>query len=275
MVEPPYPQPRLREPMFNVPAVVLGLIVAFVVVQVLRGLLVDDDGEALLVMLSRYAFVPLRFMAFSLGIDQEEAAARLASLPPDEQALATVFLGEALREGLAPWTLVTHAFLHGGWTHLLLNAAWLLAFGTPLARRFGGPRFLAYFLGVAALAAVLAALLRPLEPWPVVGASGAIAGLMAGAMRFIFPAGQQGLQGGFSHRGRALSLREAMRHRQVLVFSGFFVAMNLLFALGLVPPGVGEGRVAWEVHLTGFTVGFLLFPLFDRWPMATLAGPRD
>ena len=43
------------------------------------------------------------------------------------------------------WTFVTYALIHGDWTHLGLNGVWLLAFGTPIARRFGTARFLRFF----------------------------------------------------------------------------------------------------------------------------------
>ena len=51
------------------------------------------------------------------------------------------------------WTFVTYAFIHGDWTHLGLNGVWLLAFGTPVARRFGMARFLAFFAVTAAAGA--------------------------------------------------------------------------------------------------------------------------
>ena len=56
------------------------------------------------------------------------------------------------------WTFVTYALLHADWMHLLFNSVWLLAFGTPLARRFGAARFLA-FCAVTAAAGALAHLM--------------------------------------------------------------------------------------------------------------------
>ena len=67
--------------------------------------------------------------------------------------------------------------------HLLINSAWFLAFATPVARRIGPVRFLAFFL----LCGVGGALLYlPFNSAPMVGASGAISGLMGAAMRFLF-----------------------------------------------------------------------------------------
>ena len=68
---------------------------------------------------------------------------------------ATVLAQGRCRAGSAReiWTFVTYALIHGDWTHLGLNSVWLLAFGTPVARRFGALRFLAFFAVTAAAGA--------------------------------------------------------------------------------------------------------------------------
>src|SRR5206468_12497283 len=65
------------------------------------------------------------------------------------------------------WTFVTYALLHGNWLHLGLNAVWLLAFGTPVARRFGAARFVALLCLTAAAGAVGHLLTHTGEPAPM------------------------------------------------------------------------------------------------------------
>ena len=110
------------------------------------------------------------------------------------------------------WTFVTYALLHADWMHLLFNSVWLLAFGTPLARRFGAARFLA-FCAVTAAAGALAHLMTHFgQMVPMVGASGAISGTMSGAMRFAFQRGGPLRFGGSdeSYRVPALSLVDTL-----------------------------------------------------------------
>lgn len=84
---------------------------------------------------------------------------------------------------------VTYAFLHGSWMHILSNAIWMLAFGAPVARRFGTARFLVLG-GVSAVCAALVHLAFHWgEPVPMIGASGAVSGFMGAAIRFAFTPG--------------------------------------------------------------------------------------
>src|SRR5580693_1758672 len=128
-------------------------------------------------------------------------AARLwLRVPPDRFALISSDLAAGR------WTgLITYQFVHGGWTHLLMNSAFILAFGAPVARFLGaGPRaglaFLGFFLvcGVVAAATyaglfdLLAAQRPGLVQWALVGASGSASGLMAAAARLIQGRGRLG-----------------------------------------------------------------------------------
>ena len=99
--------------------------------------------------------------------------------------------GEALPGGVPAeiWTFVTHAFIHGSLPHLAFNLLWLIVFGTPVARRFGPWRFLAFFAITAAGGASAHLISHLGENVPAVGASGAVMGLMAASMRFVFQPG--------------------------------------------------------------------------------------
>ena len=146
--------------------------------------------------------------------------------------------------------LLTHIFLHGGWLHLFLNATALLAFGAPVARLFGsGPagalRFLSFFLVTGVLGGAAFWVLHPEGTTPLVGASGAISGLMGGTARLIADPGRVGSP--FS--GPALR------------FIVPWVVLNLLIA-AFGSFAAGGIMIAWEAHLGGLAAGLLLIGIF-------------
>ena len=134
------------------------------------------------------------------------------------------------------WTFVTYALLHGSWTHLILNSVWLLAFGTPVARRFGAARFLAFFAVTAAGGALAHLYFYVGMRVPMIGASAAISGFMAAAIRFAFQRGGPlrliGNNEDDAYRVPALPLRAVLRDPRVLIFLGVWFGLNLLFGLG-------------------------------------------
>ena len=151
-------------------------------------------------------------------------------------------------------TWATYLFLHGSYAHVGLNCLWLLAFGPPVARRLGTFRFLAFyfFCGVAAAAAQLA------SDWgssvPVTGASGAIAGLMGGAIRILYTE---------RHRVFGAPLVSVFS-RPVMFFTAIWLAINVVAGvsgLGLSEEG---DLIAWVAHMGGYFAGLLTIGLFDR-----------
>src|SRR5262249_56221834 len=84
------------------------------------------------------------------------------------------------------WTFVTYALIHGNWVHLAVNSVWLLPFGTVVARRFGGSRYLLFFAITAAAGAAAHLLTNWSAILPMVGASAAASGFMAAATPFAF-----------------------------------------------------------------------------------------
>lgn len=233
----PLPPPA-REPAFNVPGVVLGVIAVLVAVHVARGFL-SPDAEVRLVL--RAAFIPGRYEAPGLW--------------PGGW-------------GAAGWTFLTHALLHGSGLHLATNVIWLAAFGTAIARRFAAGRFLA-FSALCAIGGALAHLAaHGGELVPMVGASGAISGHMAGAARFAFasggPLGRFGTSDPAAYTRPAAPLIRVLRDGRVLGFLGAWFAINLAFGAGIIDPGLEAGSsVAWEAHIGGFLVGLFVFPLLD------------
>jgi membrane associated rhomboid family serine protease len=90
------------------------------------------------------------------------------------------------RDPLTLWTPLTSMFLHGGWLHLLGNGLYLWVFGNNIEDSLGRFRFIVFYLLCGLVAAGAQALVDPASPVPMVGASGAISGVM-GAYLLLYP----------------------------------------------------------------------------------------
>src|SRR6185436_318392 len=243
------------EPIFNVPTVVTATIAVLVLIHALRVWVLTPEQDIQLLLL--FSFIPARYDA-------------------------TVLAQGAVPGGLGAeiWTFVTYALIHGDWTHLGLNGVWLLAFGTPVARRFGAMRYLAFFAVTSAAGAAAHLATHANAFVPMVGASAAISGFMAAAMRFAFQrAGPLGLIGRgdpAAYRVPALPLTAVLRDARVLTFLGVWFGLNLLFGIGSLSLDGGEQAIAWQAHIGGFLAGLLAFAAFDpvkRVPFSDSGGP--
>jgi membrane associated rhomboid family serine protease len=203
-------------------------------------------------------------MEFVLPDDTVETLLQWFAFDPLRYSYITQSPGGA---AAALWTFVTYAFLHANLIHLGFNLIWLVAFGTPVARRFGARRFIAFFAFTAATGALAHLLTHLGENIPTIGASAAVLGMMAGALRFVFePGGPLGflrLSEAETYRVPAKPLAAALRDRRVLLFTAVWFGLNWLLALPVFAlPGVDEA-VAWQAHIGGFVGGLLAFSLFD------------
>jgi membrane associated rhomboid family serine protease len=260
-----------RQPVFNLPGVILALLSAFIAVQLVRDF-VSPATDAWLIV--DFGFIPARFSGhFAPGGLANAVAEQIAAGVPE--STIRWFLGEG---GSPWWTPVTYAFLHGDWIHLGLNGLWLAAFGSAVARRFGPLRFLALFIlsGVAGAAAFL--LVHPFGLEPVVGASAAISGAVAAAMRFAFepgaplgPGRSLSVTSDTAYFVPALSFARVFRDGRALTFLLTWFGCNILFGAFARPLGVGDATVAWEAHIGGFLFGLFAFWLFDPVPAQTPA----
>jgi membrane associated rhomboid family serine protease len=259
----PGPEPR-PEPILLAPPPLIVLIGLLIAIHAIRSLVFGLYDEEDIRLLDVTAFVPARF---SLWVGLTDPSAVLETLREGSrqaQELRSVLHQLFVASGsAAPWTLVTYAFLHGSWEHVIVNGLWMLAFGSPVMRRFGVARFFAFFAVTAAAAAAFHALVNPTDVAVLVGASGAVSGLTAASLRFAIGPGL--LSGRADWRKPAAPLAEALRDRQVLIFVAVWFGINLIAGLGA--PFGGEGmRIAWEAHVGGFVAGLLLFSLFDPFP---------
>jgi membrane associated rhomboid family serine protease len=235
----PSGRPPERQPIFNLPTVIVGVLVVILGIQAIMSFALSTYTKDLIIW--DFGFVPKGLTA--------------------PQTLPPIVLTGAARI----WTFLTYALLHGGWEHVGFNALWLAAFGSPLAWRFGTTRFL-LFSAVGAIAGALAHLaIFPYDPRPLVGASAAISAHMAGAARFVFASGGPMWRPASTaaYRMPAPPLATVMRDSRVLIFLWAWFGLNLLFGISTISQGIASGAIAWDAHIGGFVAGLLLFPLFD------------
>ena len=212
------------EPVFNLPPVVLVLIGACVAIYVATYLLPD---QSYMLLIKNAAFMPQAV---------------------DVNPIALV-------------TLFTYAFLHGSIAHVAVNMIWLAAFGSPLANRLGTARFLAFWALTSASAAGFYWLFHMWAPVVLIGASGAISGMMGAAARFAFRIDRSSGKAAFS--GAPLPISVCLRSRAVVTFLSIWLLINLVTGLVRFTPGVDD-QIAWEAHIGGFLAGFFGIDWFDR-----------
>lgn len=172
-------------------------------------------------------------------------------------------LGENLvcvvdQETINAATPLTSMFLHGGWGHLLGNALFLWVFGNNVEDSMGRARFLAFYLlcGLAAAATQIA--INPASPVPMVGASGAISGVLGGYL-ILYP----------MVRVRVLfiwvifiQILRVPAFLVLLLWIGYQVLLGLP-QLMVLERGVDSGVAVWA-HIGGFVAGVLLIRVFAR-----------
>ncbi len=185
----------------------------------------------------------------SLGPGRGEALLSLFSLVPNK-----LFHGVAGGSPLPPsLTVVTSMFLHGGILHLGGNMLYLWIFGNNVEDSMGRMRFLFFYLLCGVLAALGHGLTDTRSGIPMIGASGAISGVL-GAYLLLFP------------RARVLTLFTLgffirMIELPAMVVLGFWFLFQFLSAS--LSSGQGGG-IAWYAHLGGFVVGIAMIGIFKR-----------
>ena len=239
--------------MFNVPPVVLVLTAVLGAVQAFLSLALTAEQQD--EFLALFAFIPARY---------------------DPTVTPDIVWPGGWAAGV--WTFVTYALIHGNLTHLIFNAVWLLAFGSPVARRFGWLRFLAFMAIGAAAGAAMVLVTHFGELLTLVGASAAISGAMAAAMRFMFQRGgplTQWHSRADAYRVPAVPLTSCLQDPRVLAFLLVWFGVNLLFGLDAVGMAAVGEKIAWQAHIGGFLAGLLAFSAFDPVPMSSAAGASE
>ncbi len=172
---------------------------------------------------------------------------------------------DALTSGDSPGSYVTpltSMFLHGGFLHLIGNMWFLYLFGDNIEDNFGRVRFIIFYLACGGAAAAMQVAIDPHAEIPMVGASGAIAGVL-GAYMTLYP------------RARVVTLVPIFIFLQFIELPAvFFIAVWFLWQLlsGLTSLGMAslnQGGVAFFAHVGGFVAGLALVWLFRRTPNET------
>lgn len=189
------------------------------------------------------------FWQLSLGEAGQQAVYALGVIP------AALLQGKTLAPEIylvsAEITLLTSMFLHGGWMHLIGNMLYLWIFGNNIEDAMGHTRFIVFYVICGIAAALAQSIPNPSSVIPMIGASGAISGVL-GAYLILYP------------RARVL----------VVIPLGFYffstrlpamVVLGVWFVFQIVSSLLADnssGGVAWGAHVGGFVAGVLLIPFF-------------
>jgi membrane associated rhomboid family serine protease len=231
------------------PAVVTLLLIAVNVVAFLlsplAGHVVGDEP-------AREQCRQLRFLdewaakSDELLHNRQEPAGATGEVARTPQGLGCVVASPPPYRKTPFFSVLTAMFLHGGWLHLLGNMLFLWVFGNNVEDRLGRLKYLAFYLLCGYAATYGFAMFTPDSTEPLVGASGAIAGVL-GAYLVLYP------------RAEVLSLLTfffflPVRLPAWVVLGGWFLLQYLYFQ----GAGIAEGGVAYGAHVIGFVVGALL-----------------
>ena len=211
-------------PCLNTPWVTWSLIVLNFGIFVMVWLLPE---KPLMHLFYFYGLVPVRY------VSSEWAA--MAGLPTGDYA-----------------PFVTHMFLHGNWLHVIFNMWMLWIFGDNVEDRMGALRFIAFYLFCGLVAGGLQILANPGSTTPVVGASGALAGIM-GAYYFMYP---------YSRIVIWVFFMPLFFEVPAIAFLGVWVIVQLYKATNVLMAGSTLADVAWWGHLGGFIAGMLCYKIF-------------
>lgn len=168
---------------------------------------------------------------------------------------------------LAPISLVSSQFLHGGWLHLIANLWTLYIFGDNVEDRMGHLRYLIFYLLSGVLGGVVQVLSGPTSPVPTIGASGSIAGVL-GAYVLLFP------------RARVLTFVPIfffpwMVEIPAVIYLGVWFASQFFSGMSALGTSSMIGGVAYWAHVGGFASGLLLVRRFALRPHVTYARRRE
>jgi membrane associated rhomboid family serine protease len=226
---------------------------------------ISDDNPARLAPVVTFLVIGLCVAAYlwerSLGHEMDSALAVLGFTP------VSLFRAHAPPPGFLSvppvTTIFTSMFLHGGILHIAGNMLYLWIFGNNVEDAMGHARFLAFYLICGVAAALTLAFIDPLSRVPMIGASGAISGVLAGYV-LLFP------------RARVTVIVPLGIIFYPLALSAFWV-VSFWFVMQLASAAFShpqEPGVAWWAHVGGFGAGLVLTPLLKSRRFPLFGGPR-
>lgn len=209
---PPTGVPGSRQPIFNVPPITLGAVLTIIAIFALVHLVPGFDRQII-----TFSVVPARF-----------------AVTVSDPTLSGVLVDAA--------SLVGYALIHFDTMHMLLNAGFLLAFGSFCERALGRPHYIVLLVG----SAIGGALAQLATDWAVLlvmyGASGAVSGCMGAMVHLLLQPG----------------ITNPQRRRFALSFVAVLFVMNIV--IGEIGPALlgMASSIAWEAHIGGFVAGYLI-----------------
>jgi len=194
---------------------------------------------------------PIRFPVVTASLIAVNVLAFVWEVGSDEAAIIrwAVVPAELLR-GHGWTTPFTAMFLHGGVMHILSNLWTLWVFGPALEDRLGPGRFLALYLVSGLAAGLMHVVFNYSSPVPTIGASGAIAGVIAAYARRFPYAWVNILQ--------PIVVVPVFFMMPALLFAGFWFLSQVMQAAGSLALPAGAGGIAWWAHIGGFVAGWVL-----------------
>jgi membrane associated rhomboid family serine protease len=144
-----------------------------------------------------------------------------------------------------PLTLVTYQFLHGGWWHLISNMLFLWVFADNIEDGFGHAAFAMFYLVCGIMSGLAHVLMAPASGAPLVGASGAVSGVL-GAYIVLYPKSRVWI---------LLFMRLPLRIGAIWVLGGWFVLQIFSYWMDRAN---AEAGIAWGAHIGGFLAGALI-----------------
>lgn len=228
---------RDENPTLRPPIITIGLIA----INILVWLFVEGAGNELSMVkaLCFYGLIP---------------GDLLNTVPPGTQVVISENLGCVLAGESGVSTLISHAFLHGSWFHLLANMWFLWIFGDNVEDIMGPGRFIAFYILCALGAAFAQMISDPSSVVPMVGASGAIGGVM-GAYARIYPKA-------YVHTVIPIGFYITSAAIPAAFMLGYWFVIQVLSGLPVL--GGGTGGVAFWAHVGGFIAGLALIGPMHR-----------
>lgn len=211
------------------PIVTVTLIVVNVLIHFYQVLL---SGHAATVFIYKWAYIPVEYTQF-----------------------VQVYPQLALPFGV---TVFSSMFLHGGIMHLAGNMLYLWIFGNNIEDYLGRIKFIIFYLVSGIVAVAVYTVTEPNSEIPLVGASGAIAGIL-GAYLVLYPRAR-------IHTILILGFFIQSVRLPAMILLGFWFILQVVSGLPALVSGPQGGGVAWFAHIGGFAFGFLYFKLTRKRP---------
>lgn len=195
---------------------------------------------------------------YQLTLPQEELQKMIFAYGVVPADLTMLLSGNMAIGGTAPsLTLLTATFLHGGWLHLLGNMVYLWVFGDNIEDFLGSSNYLLVYMLTGAIGHLAHTAFNPASPVPLIGASGAVAGVL-GMYFVLYP------------RSRVLTLIPlglfiTFVEIPALIFLVLWFFLQVVNALGALAMGPEIMAVAWWAHIGGFISGIVIASISAKW----------